>query len=163
MNYSLLFNKLHENKIRYVICGGLAVNLHGVPRMTADIDIILDLTSENIKQFEQCVRDLNYKLSVPVSFNDIADEKKRKELAVSKNLIALSFFNYDKNFLSLDVLIEFPIAFSELWEMKEIRKEGTSEINLVSIDHLIKLKEYSNRIQDQQDIYFLSKIKDEKR
>jgi hypothetical protein len=78
---------------------------------------------------------------------------------LSKNLVALSFFNFDKNFLALDVLIDFPIPFEELWNHMETRKEGDMHVNLVSIDHLIKLKEYSNRTQDQQDVYYLSKIK----
>ena len=55
MNYKLLFEKLEEYKVRYVVCGGLAVNLHGIPRMTADVDIILDLTVENLSQFEKCL------------------------------------------------------------------------------------------------------------
>ncbi|MEO8148415.1 MAG: hypothetical protein ABI723_12290 [Bacteroidia bacterium] len=162
MNYAELFQCLHQHDVRYLICGGLALNLHGVPRMTADVDIILDLHSENLKKFETCASKLNYKLTIPVKFGDVADDEKRKELIQSKNLIALSFYNYDKNFLVLDVLIDFPIAFDEMWGQKAIRNNGGSEIYLVSIDHLIKLKEYSNRIQDQQDIYFLSKIKNAK-
>lgn len=159
MNYSALFQCLQQNQVRYLICGGLAVNLHGVPRMTADVDIILDLIPENIKKFQTCASKLNYKLTVPINLNDLSDHQKRKDIIQSKNLIALSFYNYDKNFLVLDVLIDFPIEFDEMWNQKVIRNNGGSEICLVSIDHLIKLKEYSNRIQDQQDIYFLSRIK----
>ncbi len=159
MNYKLLFEKLEEYKVRYVVCGGLAVNLHGIPRMTADVDIILDLTVENLSQFEKCVDELQYKNGVPIKISDLADELKRKKLVTTKNLIALSFFNYDTAFLALDVVIEFPILFSELWDKRVERMEGNLKLNVVSIDHLIKLKEFANRIQDRQDIYFLSKIR----
>ena len=159
MNYGLLFSKLQEYEVRYVVCGGLAVNLHGIPRMTADVDIILDLTEENLKSFEQCASSIKYQLNIPVKMADLADERIRKNLIESKNLVALSFLNYDKNFLALDVILYFPIAFDELWSHRVIRKEGTVNLNIVSIDHLIKLKEFSNRVQDRQDIYFLSKIK----
>jgi hypothetical protein len=159
MNYGLLFEKLHQYEVRYVVCGGLAVNLHGIPRMTADVDIILDMDESNLLKFEQCANELKYKVSVPIQLSQLADEAKRKALIKSKNLVALSFFNYDKNFITLDVLIDFPIPFEELWSQRMIRIEGMQELNVVSIEHLIKLKEYSNRIQDKQDIYYLSKIK----
>lgn len=159
MNYNLLFGKLHEYEVRYVVCGGLAVNLHGIPRMTADVDIILDLSEQNLLHFEKCVTAIKYQLSVPLKISDLSDELKRKNLIETKNLVALSFFNYDKNFLALDVVLHFPIPFDELWKQRVIRKEGIINLNIVSLDHLIQLKEFSNRVQDRQDIYFLSKIK----
>jgi len=42
---------LYLNKIRYLLCGGVAVNLYGVPRTTVDLDLILDLSHENLKNF----------------------------------------------------------------------------------------------------------------
>ena len=38
-----VFLALNEAGVRYVIVGGLAVVLHGYPRFTADLDIVLDL------------------------------------------------------------------------------------------------------------------------
>lgn len=162
MNYKSLFDKLNEYEVRYVICGGLAVNLHGVPRMTADIDIIIDLQKENIEKFMQAVQEIKYTLSLPIQKEELWEEAKRKSLIKDKNLIALSFYNYDNNTVALDVIIDFPITFDKLWERKIIRKSGNTDINVVSIDDLILLKEYSNRIQDQQDVLFLSKIKNGK-
>ena len=42
---------LNENKIEYVIVGGVAVMYHGVPRTTVDIDFILKLEDERISTF----------------------------------------------------------------------------------------------------------------
>jgi len=42
MEYLKLFEQLQQHDIRYMLCGGLAVNVYGIPRMTADIDIVLD-------------------------------------------------------------------------------------------------------------------------
>jgi hypothetical protein len=159
MNFGLLFGTLNEHRVRYVVCGGLAVNLHGVPRMTADIDIILDMVSDNLFRFEKCAASLNYQLSVPVKISDLTDELERRKLMESKNLVALSYFNFNKNLLALDVLISFPIAFEKLWQNRIVKKEGSIEVNVVSIEHLIALKEFSNRAQDKQDIFYLSKIK----
>ncbi len=162
MNFGLLFETLNKYDVRYVICGGLAVNLHGVPRMTADIDIILDMNQENLLHFEKCAASLNYLVSVSVKISDLSDELTKRRLIESKHLIALSYFNYDKNLLALDVVIDFPVPFTELWNNRTVKKEGAIEVNVVSIEHLIALKEFSNRAQDIQDVYYLSKIKNGK-
>ena len=39
---------LDEGRIRYMIIGGQAVLLHGEPRLTRDIDIILGVTVEKL-------------------------------------------------------------------------------------------------------------------
>ena len=46
MFYAEFFRALHEEGVRYVLVGGVAVNLHGVERATGDIDAlkrVLDL------------------------------------------------------------------------------------------------------------------------
>ena len=96
--------------------------------------------------------------SIPFNIVEAADDAKRKQLKEEKNLVAISFYNFENNLVALDVLIDFPIPFDEIWKNKIIRNEGSIKINLVSIEHLILLKEYANRIQDKQDIYFLSKL-----
>jgi hypothetical protein len=34
---------LHESGVRYAIAGGFAAVIHGVPRMTFDIDLVLEM------------------------------------------------------------------------------------------------------------------------
>lgn len=102
---------------------------------------------------------LNYKLSVPVKISDLSDELAKKNLIQSKNSIALSYFNCDKNLLAHDVLIDFPVVFDELWKSRVVKKEGSVMFNVVSLEHLIAMKEFSNRAQEKQDVYYLSKIK----
>lgn len=53
MNFGLLFGAFNKHDVKYIVCGGLAVNLLGVPRMTADIDIILEMVQKNLLRFEQ--------------------------------------------------------------------------------------------------------------
>ena len=38
-----IFKKLNEKGIKYIVVGGIAVNLYGIPRMTYAADLILDL------------------------------------------------------------------------------------------------------------------------
>ncbi len=158
MEHSKLFEQLYKQKIHYLVCGGLAVNIYGIPRMTADIDILLDFEDENVNKFETAMKLLSYFSAVPVSLKIMIDKNEREKIIREKNMIAYSFFNSRSGVMALDVLVDVPIAFDELWNKREVRKMGVIEVNLVSIEHLIALKKYSNRKQDNDDILLLSKL-----
>ena len=158
MIYPQLFQALFLNNIHYLICGGLAVNIYGIPRMTADIDLLLNLTPNNITQFENTMNKLNYKPLIPLSLQTLQDEKTRTYYIKERNLIGYSYFNSQKNFVNIDILLDLPISFQSMWENKEIRTIDNYQIYLISIQHLIELKNYSNRIQDQKDIQLLNQI-----
>jgi hypothetical protein len=60
MLYEQLFKSLHTHHIRYLIVGAVAVNLHGIPRMTADLDVMMDLDEENVRRFIEMITGLGY-------------------------------------------------------------------------------------------------------
>ena len=60
--------------------------------------------------------------------------------------------------MNLDVLMDVPFQFEELWAEKEVRKMEDFNINIVSVRHLIELKKYANRKQDLDDVILLSKL-----
>ena len=158
MEYISLFKQLHQAQIHYLICGGLAVNIYGIPRMTADIDLLVSFDEENIKRFESVVDDLSFASVVPVQLSSLLDQGKRQQIIKEKNLIAYSYYNKRSNFMNLDVLIDVPISFDSLWEKREKRSIEDFEINIVSLNDLIELKKYANRVQDKQDVLMLHKL-----
>jgi predicted nucleotidyltransferase len=163
MDFEVLFKKLDENDVRYLICGGLAVNLYGVTRMTADIDLLLDLTVDNIQQFQSVIRALNFFPVLPLPMKLLADDIKRLSLIEEKNLIAYSFYNSVKGFMNIDVIIDIPNSFDELWKRKETRTIDDYLIYILSIEDLIKLKEFANREQDKNDILMLRKMQNDRK
>ena len=158
MEYIQLFQKLYQHQVRYLICGGLAVNIYGIPRMTADIDVLLDFTDDNIDKFEHAIKLLMYQSTLPVSLKTFINKEDREKAIKDKNLIAYSYFNSFANYMSLDVLMDVPILFDELWNKKENRMVDKISVNLVSVEHLIQLKKYANRKQDIDDVILLSKL-----
>ncbi|GAB4335119.1 MAG: nucleotidyl transferase AbiEii/AbiGii toxin family protein [Flammeovirgaceae bacterium] len=158
MEYLNLFRKLFEVRVRYLICGGLAVNIYGIPRMTSDVDLLLDFEEDNIKNFNKAVEDLAFAPMIPISLTSLLDEQIRAKMIKEKNLIAYSYYNTRSNFMSLDVLIDSPISFEGMWERKEVRKVNNDDIFIVSLEDLIQLKKYANRNQDKQDVILLSKL-----
>jgi len=45
-----VFRSFREGEVRYVVIGGIAAVLHGVPRATFDLDILIDPTPENARR-----------------------------------------------------------------------------------------------------------------
>lgn len=158
MEYIQLFQKLEQQNIRYLVCGGLAVNIYGIPRMTADIDILLDFTEENVSKFESAIKLLQYQSMIPLSLRTFVTKEERTKAIAEKNLIAYSYFNSMANYMNLDVLMDVPFHFDEMWKEREQRQIRDISVNIVSVDHLIGMKKYSNRKQDQDDILLLSKL-----
>ena len=158
MEYIELFKTLSFYKIRYLICGGLAVNIYGIPRMTADIDLLLDFTDDNIDMFEKAIKLMNYQSTIPLSIKTFVSKEERQKAVKDKNLIAYSYFNSRSNYMSLDVLMDVPLGFDELWKNKQERTINNTSVQLISIEDLIEMKKYANRKQDIDDVILLSKL-----
>jgi predicted nucleotidyltransferase len=159
MEYRDVFRALQLRKVKYLLCGGLAVNIYGIPRMTADIDLLLEFNSENIERFTKAIEALKYSNLVPIELKTLVDAEIRKKLISEKNLVAYSFYNSLKGSMNVDVLLDVPIPFEKMWERKEERASDEIQIFMVTMDDLIALKTYANRKQDQDDIKLLSQLK----
>ena len=111
-----------------------------------------------MKPFENVLEELSFASVVPIQLNSLLDASKRAEVIKTKNLIAYSYYNKRANFMNVDVLIDVPFSFENMWKNRERREIENFEINIVSLEHLIEMKRYANRNQDQQDIKMLTKL-----
>jgi hypothetical protein len=158
MEYINLFQALNRHHVKYLVCGGLAVNIYGIPRMTADIDLLLEFNETNLQEFENAIKMLMFKQSLPVSIKTFVKKEERQKAISEKNLIAYSYYNTQSGYMNLDVLMDVPMDFEVLWNNKTTRTVKDTAINLVSIEDLINLKKYANRLQDQNDVILLSRL-----
>lgn len=51
-----LLRSLERERVRYVLVGGVALNLHGISRATQDIDLFLDPDTDNIERLKRALR-----------------------------------------------------------------------------------------------------------
>ena len=69
MYYERVFKMFQEKRVKYIIAGGMAVNLHGVPRFTKDLDILIDSSPSNLKNLKRALETLGFRPRVPVSLS----------------------------------------------------------------------------------------------
>ncbi|MBI3541120.1 MAG: hypothetical protein HY073_03160, partial [Deltaproteobacteria bacterium] len=59
-SYQSILTALSKAKVRYLVAGGIAMNLHGFSRATFDLDLIIFLKKENILKFTKVMTKLGY-------------------------------------------------------------------------------------------------------
>lgn len=155
MFYLDLFRSLEQHRVRYLLVGGLAVNLYGVPRMTMDVDVVLALDSANLHEFLAVARELKLKPALPVALEDLLDPAKRSEWVEHRDMVAFSLCGGEKNIPAVDVLIGVDLPFEQAYSRREVRDLAGIEVSLVAVDDLIALKEQAGRAQDISDIEHL--------
>ena len=139
-NFEKIFRSLNKAKIRYLVVGGVAVNIYGYPRFTGDLDILLLLEKDNLEKMENVMDELGYKTRLPVDIKELQDHKQVKKWLKEKNMTAFVFFPSGENFLMIDVLVEDSLKFQEAEENKVIKKFDDVKIPVIAIDKLIKMK-----------------------
>lgn len=132
--------------------------LHGVVRLTADLDLMLDLGENNLSKFLEVMRSLGYKPKLPVDAREFLDQGKRREWAKKKNMIAFAFVHQKHDYKEIDVFIDEPIPFAEAFGRKKTLTAEGVKINVVSFDDLVALKERSGREQDMKDVKMLREL-----
>ncbi|MFC1668552.1 nucleotidyl transferase AbiEii/AbiGii toxin family protein [Chlamydiota bacterium] len=158
MDYLSIFKTLNELNIDYVVVGGLAVNFLGIPRMTYDIDIIINLDDENIKKIIKQFIHWGYKPKIPINPIDFAKKEIRQEWIEQKNMHALCFYSDKYPLSEIDILIKFPLSYKEIKVNAQLIDLNGLMIPTICKDDLITMKTYSSRKQDFADIENLKKI-----
>ncbi|MGH9418838.1 MAG: nucleotidyl transferase AbiEii/AbiGii toxin family protein [Thermoanaerobaculia bacterium] len=131
---------LDDQQIEYALCGGLAMAVHGAPRATVDIDLLVN--GDDVERIETVAAPLGFKIKAhPMSFSGGAVKIRR----VSK------IDPDDGEVLMLDLLLVTPEVASA-WSSREIRSWRGRPLGVVSKEGLVTLKTFRLSDQDRADI-----------
>lgn len=159
--FELVFRELNKAKVKYLVVGGVAVNLYGYVRFTGDLDLLIALDKENLSKIDKVMKKLKYSEHLPVSIFALSDEKQVKSWIKEKNLKAYTFNPPKNNLLQIDIIIEDSLKFKSYEKKKNVKAMGNLKIPVVSIEDIIKMKKKANREKDILDlkvIKYLSKL-----
>ncbi|MBM3254574.1 MAG: hypothetical protein FJZ16_09995 [Candidatus Omnitrophica bacterium] len=157
-NFKKLFLSLNKESVRYMVAGGIAVNLYGIERATADIDIAVDLDRRNLSKFISVAKKLGLKSKVPVTLDDFTNPEKRKGWITDKGMMVFSLYDTKNPFFLIDIFVEIPFDFKEVYKQRKKMKFEDIVIPIIPIKTLIEMKEKSGRPQDRADVFYLKKL-----
>lgn len=136
---------LNEHKVKYLIIGGYAVNFHGYPRYTRDIDFWVWITKDNIQKLIQAIREFGFG-SLGLEIEDFMNPE---------NIIQLGYEPY-----RIDILVDVDgVDFEECFERKKVVELDGVEAKFLSLQDLITAKKKAGRLQDLADAEQLEKIR----
>jgi hypothetical protein len=151
-DFDLVFAALTKRNVRYLVVGGVAVVLHGVPRFTADIDLVLSLDRANVLAALDALAGLAYQPRAPVPLRDFADPALRRDWIEDKGLTVFGLWSPDHPATEIDLFIEEPFSFEEVFARATRVDLGENHVTVASIADLIELKRRADRPRDREDI-----------
>jgi hypothetical protein len=140
-----VFKAFDENEVEYILIGGFAVILHGFPRLTQDIDLLIKMTPSNIKKLQKALLQVFHDRDIhSITFADL------KKYAVVR-------YGSPEGF-HLDLISQIgQLATYEDVEYEVISVENIP-IRTASPESLRDLKKDSVRPEDQRDLIFLEAL-----
>jgi hypothetical protein len=154
--YEDVFRRFKKEKVDYIIVGGIAANLLGLFRSTADLDILIDVSRANFKRVDTILRELGYKIKQPIDIKKI-DREYIDKLIKTKNLKAINYYKPDQ-LSEVDIIVDSPVSFEVAKKKVKICAVNDLKLPVVSIDDLIKMKAKTGRAVDKYDVAELRKV-----
>ncbi len=135
-----VFASFQRHDVRYVVIGGIAAVLHGVPRATFDLDILIDPSPENARRLLDALLATNIGTASLVSVEELL----KNEITVFKDRVRL------------DVRTETPgLTFQKAWRDCLTLDYLGQSFFVVSLDDLIAAKKAAGRAIDLEDVRLL--------
>jgi hypothetical protein len=149
---------LNAANIRYLIVGGVAVVLHGHLRTTADLDLVVQLQAQNIREAIAALVALGYRPRAPVDPFDFADRSIREQWISEKGLAVFSLWSPNEPTLEVDLFVEEPFDFDQAYARAIHAPLDKTTASVASLEDLIATKRRSGRPEDLADITALEAI-----
>lgn len=127
--------------------------------MTVDLDIMIDLSEENVRRLIGVMERLGYVPRVPVSPVELVSREKREEWIREKGAVVFTFLDPKNPLKHVDIFLSNPTDFAEAYAERQVIPVGQTAISAVSLETLITMKETAGRPRDLEDVRHLKMIK----
>lgn len=157
--FERIFRALNRARVKYMVVGGVAVNLYGFVRFTGDIDVLVALDVKNLEKFSQVMKSLDYTQRLPVNVHELGDRKKVRQWMKEKGLKAYTFMSPFKPPLDLDILVGESFIFEKFFKKKKMMRSWGIRLPVVAFDDLVRMKRRAGRGKDLLDLESLLELK----
>jgi hypothetical protein len=158
-HYEEILLALLDAEVDFIVGGGVACVLHGVERVTMDVDIAVAMAPENFTKFLDAINRLGLKPRVPIDPRNLLDERILKSIIEEKQALVFSFLDPDLPIRHIDIFLRSDLNHGALSHHIELVEFRGRQLKLISKKKLleIKLAIQPPRVKDQIDIEFLQK------
>lgn len=141
--YQAVFASLQRHDVRYVVIGGIAAVLHGVPRATFDLDILIQSTRENAQRLLEALEEAGLGTALLTTPESVTEQ----EITVFLDRVRI------------DVQTSTPgLDFDAAWDRRnEVVFDGQA-MQVVALEDLISSKSASGRPVDLEDVRILRSL-----
>lgn len=136
---------LNEHDVEYILIGGVAIIIHGMERLTRDIDLFIKSNPANITNLKKALNSLYHDKSI--------DEISIEEL---NNYPVIRYGTPDGFYIDMMTRIGEAVMYDDL-EYKETKFQGIT-IRIATPESLYNMKKNSLREKDKMDSLFLKAI-----
>ncbi|MFH1856162.1 MAG: DUF6036 family nucleotidyltransferase [Candidatus Omnitrophota bacterium] len=149
-----IIDKFNEEHLNYVLVGGAALVIHGLPRSTLDIDIYVPAKEEV----------LNKLFKIAVSLHLQSEQKSILAISHLPKLFVDQWicFSYKGQDI-LDVFLADEKEFNKLYSNSEQKKNKTTAIRVASLKDIETMKKKIGRPIDLADLDFIKQAKKHKK
>ncbi len=135
-----VFASFQSHDVKYVVIGGIAAVVHGIPRATFDLDILIEASPENAQRLLDAL---------------LAADLGTAALITAQELVAQEITVF-KDRVRIDVQTSTPgITFHSAWQRRETMTYQGQEFYVVSRADLIASKRAAGRDVDLEDVRML--------
>ena len=135
-----VFESFQRHEVRYVVIGGIAAVLYGVPRATFDLDILVEATPENTRRLLDALLDAGMGTATLTNVDEILSN----EITIFKDRIRI------------DVQTSTPgLRFQDAWKRRKTMKYQGHSFYVISREDLISSKLAVGRDVDLEDVRLL--------
>jgi hypothetical protein len=157
-DFELVFASLQRDDVRYLVVGGVAVVLHGHPRFTADLDLVVALDPGNAARALAALGRLGYRPRDPVDAAQFADPSVRQRWMDEKGLTVFTLWSPAHPATEVDLFVREPFPFDEAWARATTIDLGGVRVPVASIEDLVALKRAAGRPKDLEDVRVLEAL-----
>jgi hypothetical protein len=135
-----VFESFQRREVKYLVIGGIAAVLHGVPRATFDLDILVEASPENAQRLLDALLDAGLGTASLTTPEDLL----ANEITIFRDRVRI------------DVQTATPgLRFEDAWARREIMSYQGQPFQVVSRSDLISSKTAAGREVDLEDVRLL--------
>jgi hypothetical protein len=139
-----LLKLFNSNNVRYLLIGGYAVIVHGHPRLTNDLDLVIGAEPENVARCLKALREFGF------SEGDLSPDlfsKPKSIVRMGVEPVRIEILNYLEG-----------VDFESAYERRELRPAEDIQFDVISLPDLITNKRTVGRDKDLLDVKELTKV-----